>query len=104
MKICKGWSKNAHRYLGRAVAQGEPNRSRAVEDYGEVRYRAEVMREDGSSLVVELTSRELLALVLTAPAVAAMQALDDQDVSFDQWLQVTKSILESPVGGRPCQQ
>jgi hypothetical protein len=62
------------------------------------------MQEDGSSLVIEMNADELLALVLSAPAVAAMEALNEQGITFPQWLQATKAILESPAGGRPCQQ
>src|SRR5688500_7960581 len=108
MKICKGWSKNAHRYLGKTVVTGKPSPSRTVAYCGNdghaVRYKAELMHEDGSSLVVELTSDDLLGLVLAAPAVAAMEALNEQCITFPQWLQATKSILASPAGGRPIQQ
>jgi hypothetical protein len=107
MKIRKGWSKNAQRRLDTPIVEGTPHRSRSVRMWmgdAKVSYRLELQKEDGSSVDVVMTAEEVLALVLSAPAVSAMEALNKQGITFPQWLQATKSILESPAGGRPCQQ
>jgi hypothetical protein len=106
MKIMKGWSAGAKRWIGNVIAEGAVILSRSYSPYRHdtevVYYTVAVKDEYWRTVEVEMTAQELFRVVMRSPAGAALLVCGSEEKA-EEWRKNTQAILGWEGGGVPMQ-